>query len=68
VTKIISNELKVNMKSVSIETVDGIFEGDLKLYIKNTEHLDQLIHKLLEIDGVEQVNRFDLAQPENKSN
>ncbi len=62
VTKVISNELKVNMKSVSIETVEGIFDGELKLYIQNTVHLDTLIHKLLEIEGVETVNRFDLNQ------
>ncbi len=59
VTRIISNELKVNMKSVAIETNDGIFEGDLKLYIQNTEHLDTLIAKLSEVEGLEQVFRVE---------
>ncbi len=60
VTKVISSELKVNMQSVSIETVDGIFEGDLKLYVQNTDHLEKLMLKLKEIEGVEQVSRFDV--------
>lgn len=59
VTKIISGELKVNMRSVSIDTDHGIFEGTIMLYVNDTRHLDKLIHKLEIVDGVEKVNRFD---------
>lgn len=59
VTGIISNELKVNMRSISIDTETGIFDGQIKLYINNTSHLDELIAKLEKVQGVMRVSRFD---------
>jgi GTP pyrophosphokinase len=59
VTKIISEELKVNMSSMSIHTDHGIFEGQIMLYVNDTRHLEQLIGKLRGVEGVEKVNRFD---------
>jgi GTP diphosphokinase / guanosine-3',5'-bis(diphosphate) 3'-diphosphatase len=60
VTRIISNELKVNMRSVSIESDNGIFEGSIQLYIQDTYHLEILARKLETIDGIEEVARFDV--------
>ncbi|MFY0593900.1 RelA/SpoT family protein [Roseivirga sp.] len=57
VTDIISNELKVNMRSISIDTETGIFDGQIKLYINSTRHLDQLIQKLEKVMGVMRVTR-----------
>lgn len=59
VTKIISEELKVNMSSMSIHTDSGIFEGEIMLYVNDTRHLEQLIGKLRGVEGVEKVSRFD---------
>jgi len=59
VTKIISEELKVNMSSMSIHTDYGIFEGEIMLYVNDTRHLEQLIEKLRGVEGVEKVSRFD---------
>jgi len=59
VTKIISEELKVNMSSMSIHTDSGIFEGEIMLYVNDTRHLEQLIERLRGVEGVEKVNRFD---------
>lgn len=59
VTKIISEELKVNMSSMSIHTESGIFEGEIMLYVNDTRHLEQLIEKLRGVEGVEKVSRFD---------
>ena len=58
-TKVISNELKVNMRSITVDSDGGIFEGTIKLYVNNTEHLDHLIQNLNQIDGVIKVSRFD---------
>jgi GTP pyrophosphokinase len=60
VTQIISNQLKVNMRSLSFETEDGIFEGKIKLMISDTTHLQILIDKLKNINGVVNVSRFDI--------
>ncbi|MEO5602505.1 MAG: ACT domain-containing protein, partial [Cyclobacteriaceae bacterium] len=59
VSKIISEELKVNMSSMSIHTDSGIFEGEIMLYVNDTRHLEQLIGKLLGVEGVIKVSRFD---------
>lgn len=59
VTNIISSELKVNMRSISIDTETGIFDGQIKLYINNTKHLDELIVELEKVNGVMRVTRFE---------
>ena len=59
VSKVISDELKVNMSSMSIHTDSGIFEGEIMLYVNDTRHLEQLIEKLRQVDGVVKASRFD---------
>ncbi|TRX49224.1 bifunctional (p)ppGpp synthetase/guanosine-3',5'-bis(diphosphate) 3'-pyrophosphohydrolase [Fulvivirga sp. M361] len=59
VTSIISEELKVNMRSMSIDTDSGIFEGEIMLYVHDTIHLDLLITRLEKVDGVVKVSRFE---------
>jgi GTP pyrophosphokinase len=61
VTSVISSELQVNMRSVSIESDNGVFEGDIQLFVNDTQHLDLLKKKLEKIPGVEQVKRFDIS-------
>lgn len=58
-TKVISNELKVNMRSITVDSDSGIFEGSIKLYVHSTGHLDKLISNLSKISGVLKVSRFD---------
>ena len=59
VSKVISEELKVNMSSLSFKTDHGIFNGEIMLYVNDTRHLEVLIGKLEKVEGVVQVNRFD---------
>jgi len=59
VTRVISNDLRVNMRSISIDTDENIFEGKIMLFVHDTKHLDQLIHKLIQVEGVVKVDRFD---------
>ena len=46
VTTIISQDSNVNMKSVSFESNDGVFEGKIMLYVNDTKHLFDLIKEL----------------------
>ncbi len=57
VTKIISMEQKVNMRSVHFESHDGVFSGSIYLYIYDTVDLQVLIDKLLKVKGVHSVVR-----------
>jgi len=59
ISNIISSALKVNMKSISINSNSGIFEGRIQLYVNNTVHLLRLIKKLEKIKNVIKVSRFE---------
>ena len=61
VTRIISNELLINMRGITIDTKDGVFEGDIRLYVHDTKHLDTLMRKLERVEGVFKVLRFDAS-------
>ncbi len=59
ITKVISNELKVNMRSISIDSNDGLFEGTIMLFVHDTKHLDKLMAKLQSLNGIYSVIRID---------
>jgi guanosine-3',5'-bis(diphosphate) 3'-pyrophosphohydrolase len=59
ITKIISNELNVNMRSISFDTNDGTFEGTVMVFVHDTNHLTELMKKLKKVNGVLSVNRVD---------
>jgi GTP pyrophosphokinase len=60
-TTVISNDFKVNMRSITVDSDNGIFEGSIMVYVNDTEHLDNLIKRLKMVKGVTSVNRFDSA-------
>jgi GTP diphosphokinase / guanosine-3',5'-bis(diphosphate) 3'-diphosphatase len=59
ITKIISEELNVNMRSIGFESRDGVFEGIIMVYVHDTNHLKNLIRKLNKVEGVSNVERID---------
>ena len=59
ITKIISSQLKVNMKSISIKMKDGIFEGKIELFVSDTLQLFKLIEKLQKVKNVIGIKRID---------
>jgi GTP pyrophosphokinase len=57
ITNIISQEHNVNMKSISFNTHDGVFDGKIELFVYDTEHLEKLITHFEQIEGVQSVER-----------
>ena len=57
ITKVISDDQNVNMRSIHFDSHDGIFEGTIYLYIHNTEDLNNLIFNIARIKGVHNVTR-----------
>ena len=55
----ISKDLQVNMRSISVESIDGMFEGSITLFVKDTQHLEALIRKLKKVKGVLNIKRMD---------
>lgn len=60
-TEIISKQNNINMKSISFETNDGVFEGRIKVLVYDTEQLEQLTRKFEQVEGVKSVTRWDAA-------
>jgi guanosine-3',5'-bis(diphosphate) 3'-pyrophosphohydrolase len=64
-TEIISKEYNVNMKSISFETEDGIFEGKINVLVYDLDHLEKLMHKFEQVEGVQRVARWDKKEDVN---
>jgi GTP pyrophosphokinase len=58
ITRIISEQLNVNIRTLNIETTDELFEGTIMLYVYDTSHLDELTMKLSRIKEVQKVFRI----------
>jgi GTP pyrophosphokinase len=59
ITNLISGELRVNISAMTIEANDGIFEGNVKVFVHDKEELDNLVYELLKLPGIERVDRYD---------
>jgi len=57
-TRTISSNMNVNIRSLNISGSRGVFEGKISLGIKNNKQLQQLIKNIKKIDGIEKVERI----------
>lgn len=58
ITEVVSKDMKVNLRSIKINTNDGMFEGFLTLFVHDTDHLSGLINKLKRVKGVLSASRI----------
>ena len=59
ITNVISGDLKMNMRSLSIDSRDGIFEGTIMVYVHDREELNNLVNKISGLDGIQKVERLE---------
>jgi len=59
ITDVISKDLKVRMRSITIDSNDGMFDGKLQLFVDSAKHLDMLMSKLKKEKGILKVIRID---------
>jgi GTP diphosphokinase / guanosine-3',5'-bis(diphosphate) 3'-diphosphatase len=59
VSKAISEELNVNIRTFHLESKNNVFDGEVKLYISDIKQLKELIKNLGKIEGVKQVFRAE---------
>ena len=60
ITNLISGELKININAITVEAKEGIFEGNIRLFVHDKEELDELISELKLLPGIQDVSRYDL--------
>ena len=59
VSDVISKDQQVNMRSISIDSMDGMFEGSITLFVKDTQHLEALVRKLKKVKGIMNIRRME---------
>jgi guanosine-3',5'-bis(diphosphate) 3'-pyrophosphohydrolase len=59
ITNLVSGELKINIAALTVEAKDGLFEGNVKLFVHDKEELDELVNRLKQLSGIESVERYD---------
>jgi len=59
VTNVISKQHNINMRTIKFDTHDGIFEGELFIYIHNAQDLQNLIAELTKIKGIDKIERVE---------
>jgi len=57
ITKIVSENMHVNMKGISFESNDGLFSGKINVLVKNNTIIKTLLEKLKKINGIDKVKR-----------
>ena len=57
VTRLISNNMNVNINKINLETENGFFSGVISVSVKNKKILDRLTKNLSKLKGIEKVNR-----------
>jgi GTP pyrophosphokinase len=60
ITNLISGELRLNISAITVEAKEGIFEGNIRLYVHDKDELDMLFAKLKELPGIQSVQRYDV--------
>ena len=59
VTQVISRQLNVNIRKLTIETNDDIFEGKIQLWVHDVEDVKTICNNLKKIQNIKQVNRVE---------
>src|SRR5690625_171086 len=60
-TEVLSKSLQTNLKSINVNSEDGMFEGILTAYVNDLGHLEKIISKIERVDGVKTVMRYECA-------
>ncbi len=58
-TNVLTNQLRVNMRSIAFDGKDGFFEGKISVVVNNTDQLQFIIKTLLEEESVSSVTRIE---------
>ena len=58
VTKLISGNMNVNIKSIKFDTDSGTFSGEIAIDVNNNNFVTKLMNRLKKIKGIEKVSRI----------
>jgi len=59
ITNLVSGEMRINIAALTVEAKEGVFQGNIKLFVHDKEELEDLVQKLKDLPGIESVERYD---------
>ena len=59
ITNLISGEMRININAMTIEAGEGLFHGNIRVYVHDKEELEKLLDRLKKLPGIETVDRYD---------
>ncbi|MBU6157668.1 MAG: RelA/SpoT family protein [Bacteroidetes bacterium] len=62
ILSLVSGEMKLNISAITIEAKEGVFEGNIRLFVRDKDELDRLVSGLLKLPGIDKVERYDTEQ------
>jgi GTP pyrophosphokinase len=62
ITNLISGEMRLNISAITIEAKEGVFEGNIKIFVHDKDELDDLVSRLYKLTGIQKVERYDTEQ------
>lgn len=62
ITNIISGDLQMNMRSMTMESKDGVFEGTFMVFVHDREELDELCVRLSKLKSISKVERLEAGE------
>jgi GTP pyrophosphokinase len=62
ITNLISGEMRLNISAITIEAKEGVFQGNIKIFVHDKDELDELVSRLYKLTGIQKVERYDTEQ------
>ncbi len=62
ISDVVSRDMNSNLRSIDIDSQDGMFEGNFTLFVRDTKHLKSLIQRISRIKGISDVKRLDSSR------
>jgi GTP diphosphokinase / guanosine-3',5'-bis(diphosphate) 3'-diphosphatase len=59
ISEAVAKDMKVSVRSITMDSVDGLINGKISLMVRDLEHLDSLITKLSSLKGIYKVSRME---------
>ncbi|TAF56663.1 MAG: bifunctional (p)ppGpp synthetase/guanosine-3',5'-bis(diphosphate) 3'-pyrophosphohydrolase [Sphingobacteriia bacterium] len=59
ITNVISGDLKINISGLSIDSREGFFEGNIRVFVHDKEELEELVDRLKALNGIQTVDRVE---------
>jgi GTP pyrophosphokinase len=51
--------MKLNISAITIEAKEGLFHGNIRLFVYDKEELNELVSRLMKLPGIQKVDRYD---------